>query len=151
MTVTLGERPQPDDGATVVLYATPDLVVTRRWIYTHGRRYQVADLERVVRTRGGLHPAAQGALVVAALEIAAAVPIMTMVGALAAWAMAAVAVLVPCLVAVVSAHRWPPRQELWAYHRGSRVALLKTRDSLVFGQVSRALQRAIESRPTRWR
>ncbi|GAA4462098.1 DUF6232 family protein [Phytohabitans houttuyneae] len=146
MTVT-----QPDDAAAVVLYATPELVVTRQWIYTRGHRYRVADLEQVVRARGGLHPAAQGALVVAALDVTAAIPIMTMVGSLAGWAMAAVAVLVPCLVAVVSVYRWPPRQELWAYHRGCRVLLLKTRDGIVFGQVSRALQRAIESLPTRQR
>jgi len=149
MTVTMDEQSQPDDGATVVLYTTPNLIVTQRWIYTRGHRYQVADLQQVVRARGRLHPAAQGALIVAGVEATAAVPIMAMVGSVAGWLMAAVAVLVPCLVAAVSAHRWPPRQELWAFYRGSRVALLKTRNGIVFGQVSRALQRAIESLPSR--
>jgi hypothetical protein len=39
----------------------------------------------------------------------------------------------------------PPGQELWAVYRGQRVQLFTCRDSRVFGQVSRALLRALEA------
>ncbi len=39
---------------------------------------------------------------------------------------------------------WRRPRALWAYHRGERVCLFVTRDRLLFGQVRRALLRAIE-------
>ncbi len=41
-------------------------------------------------------------------------------------------------------------QELWAVYRGRPVCLFKTTDELVFGQVRRALLRAIEQNGQRW-
>jgi hypothetical protein len=52
---------------------------------------------------------------------------------------------VPCLVATFCAYRWPPRLHLFAEYRGSIVTLFSTRDEREFGQVARALQRAVEA------
>ncbi len=51
------------------------------------------------------------------------------------------------VAAAVAVHGWRIRTRpigIWAYHRGQRVCLFQTRDRLVFGQVKRALLRALE-------
>ncbi|ROP33718.1 DUF6232 family protein [Couchioplanes caeruleus] len=50
------------------------------------------------------------------------------------------------LAAILAFRRlYVPRMELWAEYRGSVAVLFSTTDPRVFGQVSRALMRAIES------
>jgi uncharacterized protein DUF6232 len=78
------------------------------------------------------------------------VPIAMVDGGTTMLLVAAGAVLVPSLVASVCQRCWPPRQELLARHHGKIVSLFASRDEREFGQVSRAVQRAMEAVPRKW-
>lgn len=58
-----------------------------------------------------------------------------------------VAIVVLVLAAVLAIHSWRlhrrPR-EIWAVHNGQLVCLIQTRDQRTFGQIRRALLRALE-------
>lgn len=139
--------PTPDNGArrrTVLLYDRNGTVVTDIMITCGGQRYDIADIRSLARTTGSLHPGVWAALAVAAgdaviVGVAAAVTQSTM-----GWIIGVVALVVPCGVAVHYAIRWPRELSLLADYRGIWVTVLRTRDTVEFGQVSRALLRAVE-------
>src|SRR6266545_2157453 len=49
------------------------------------------------------------------------------------------------IVGMVCARRWPAQFELLARYRGRQIMLFATRDQYEFGQVARAVQRALEA------
>jgi hypothetical protein len=130
---------------TVVYYRQNGIVVTDRYFFAGGYRYEIAQLSGLMRTRGPVHPGGMVGLVIAVAEAAVVVPVVSVLRAPVAWMVGLAALLVPCLVGYVCARRWPPQYELLAHHRGREVTLFTTRDEREFGQVSRAVQRAVEA------
>ena len=108
-------------------------------------RYPVHELLEVAVVRGAADPVAVGATGLggaATVGVAASWPYLHTP---LAWIGVVALVL---LLAAIGAACWrlrPPGQELWAIYRGQRVQLFACRDSRVFGQVSRALLRALEA------
>jgi hypothetical protein len=130
----------------VSYYRQRGVIVTNHYFCASGYRYEIAHLSHLMRTRGSLHPGVIVGMVTAVAEAAVIVPLVSVVRALVAWLMTFAALLVPCLVGYVCAHRWPPQYELLATYRGREVTLFTTADEREFGQVSRALQRAVEAK-----
>lgn len=141
------EIPTPDHGSrqySVRLYDRNGTVVTDSVIIHGDLRYEVANIRSLGRVTGSLHPGVWAALAVAAgdaviVGVAAAATQSTM-----GWVIGAVALVVPCGVAVHYAVRWPREMRLLADYRGTWITVLRTRDKVEFGQVSRAVQRAFE-------
>ncbi len=129
----------------VVFYRRNGLLITDRQVVHGTTRYDVAELTGAVQATGPLHPGARaGALIGAANGVVLGTS-ATAVGSAAIWFLTVVAVLVPWGVAAAYALRWPRELRLLVDHRGRQVTLLRTRDSTEFGQVARALQRAMEA------
>jgi hypothetical protein len=61
------------------------------------------------------------------------------------WVAATLALAIPCLVGLFCARRWPAQYELLASYRGRQIVIFTTRDQTEFGQVSRAVHRAVEA------
>ena len=142
-------RPEPPPSPAIVFYNHRDVVVTSRCFANGALRYDIADLDEFMHARGSTHPGTVIGLVIAAAEAALLIPLVGVLRAPVTWGLATVALLVPCVVAAVCARRWPPRQELVARYRGRRVTLLATTSEREFGQVARALRRAVEARTVR--
>lgn len=130
-------------------YRQHGITVTGRHFSDGAYRYEIAELVDVVHTRGSIHPGVIVGMVIAVAEAALAIPLVGLLKTPLAWFLAIVALLIPCLVGLVCAHRWPPQYELLALYRGRRVTLLATRSEREFGQVSRAVMRAMEALPRR--
>jgi hypothetical protein len=136
------EPPRP---RTTMLYRHNGTIVTSHYFTCGGYRYEVSQLTGLMRTRGSTHPGVLIGLIIAVAEAVVIVPLVSLLRAPLAWASVVAALLVPCLVGYVCARRWPPQRELLATYRGHDVILFTTRDEREFGQVTRALQRAIEA------
>jgi hypothetical protein len=130
---------------TVSYYRQRGVIVTNHYFCAGSYRYEVAHLSGLMRTRGSLHPGVIIGLVTAVAEAIVIVPLVSVVGAPVAWLLTFAALLVPCAVGYVCARRWPAQYELLATYRGREVTLFTTRDEREFGQVTRALQRAVEA------
>jgi Family of unknown function (DUF6232) len=147
----------------ITYYRDPSVRVTSDAIQVEGRAYPLRELVRVWHRRGARSwraVAGRGALgltmlvpVVLAL-IGVVVALSLHVSVTTTVVLVGVAVLVGLgagpLADVVLEHvdrsyaRGSHEYEIWADWRGTPVLLLHTRDALRFGQVYRALQRAIE-------
>jgi hypothetical protein len=151
----------------VITYYDDDTVrVTSDAIRVAGRSYPLPTLARVWHRRGPRSwraLAGRGALGAALLGPVAA----ALLGLVLAWQIAASAattvalVGVACLIGLAagpaadllleyldrSYARGARDLEIWAVCGGRPVLLLRTRDALRFGQIYRALQRALEIRP----
>jgi hypothetical protein len=143
---------QPHDGvpdlprrATALYYRQHGVIVTGRHLAVDANRYDLTELGELMQARGSVHP---GAIAGGVIAIAEALLLAPLVGALRApvvWLLAFVALLIPCLVGLVCARRWPAQYELLAQYRGRQVTLFATRDEREFGQVARAVRRALEA------
>jgi hypothetical protein len=140
--------PAPRLRPAVSYYRQRGVIVTNHFFCADGYRYEVAQLRGLMRTRGSLHPGAIVGLVTAIAEAVVIVPLVSAVGAPIAWLLMVPALLVPCAVGYVCARRWPAQYELIATYRDREVTLFTCRDEREFGQVTRALQRAVEA--TSW-
>jgi hypothetical protein len=137
-----------EEDAVSPLYFRGDVVVTWRTFCAHGRRYEIAALRGITRTRRALGAAVTALLTVATAEAVVAIGAVSLFGATrSVLMMAAPAVLAPCAIAVVFTAVRPPRHELRATYRGAPVVLFASRDEREFGRVSRAVQRAVEAVP----
>jgi hypothetical protein len=129
-----------------VLYAHDGTVITFRWLYLDGLRYVVSDLSNVTKTKSTAGGSIISALAAAVLGLVAAVALATN-GDPYAWVPALLVAAVALIVALVLARYQPPQYSLHAHYRGADHLLFTTRDARRFGQISRAVQRAIESVP----
>ncbi|MGW4501904.1 DUF6232 family protein [Micromonospora sp. NPDC004336] len=148
----------------ITYYDDRSVQVTSAAVRVDGRTFRLADISmvwhrrgsrswRVLAGRGAIGAALAGPLVAAALGIALALHLdrsltvtVAIVGA---------SVLVGLAVGPVadflfehldrSYARGSRQLEIWARWRGQPVRLLCTRDALRFGQVYRAVQRAVEA------
>jgi hypothetical protein len=130
---------------TALYYRQHGISVTGRHLIVADQRYDLAELGDLMQDRGTLHPGAIVALVIAVAEAMLVALLVSVLHSPLVWLLAVVALLIPCLVALVCARRWPPQYELLAQYRGHEVRLFATRDQREFGQVTRALRRALEA------
>ena len=137
--------PDPTPGPATRFYRERDIEVTSRWFRAGGRQYEIVQLSNLTQALGSVHPGVTVGMVIAVADAALAVFVAGLTRSILALVIGLVAMSVPCVVALVCARRWPPRMELWADYRGSMVNLFSTRDEREYGQVSRALRRAVES------
>jgi hypothetical protein len=140
-----GDTREHPEQRTILYYRHDGLVVTNRFIAVDGHRYGISHVTDLMQAKGSIHPGVIAGIVTAAVEAVVLTPLATVVELPLVWALAATALLVPCLIAVVCAVRWPPRLELYATFQGRTIRLYVTRDHYEFGKASRALQRAIEA------
>lgn len=127
-----------------VYYKRDGIVVTSRYFGNNGIRYDIRELSDLARSQGLRHPGVMLGLATAGVELMIAVPLLVLTHQWAGLAIAMPTMLVACLASYYCAVRWPARRELLAQHRGREVTLLATTDEHKFGQVTRALVRAME-------
>ena len=150
----------------ITYYDDRSVQVTSTAVRVDGRSYPLAELTtvwhrrgdrswRVLAGRGAIGAALAGPLVAAVLGIALAVWLQR--SAAVTVAIVGISVLVGLAVGPLadflfehldrSYARGSREMEMWAQWRGRPVRLLHTRDAMRFGQIYRAVQRAMESLP----
>jgi hypothetical protein len=133
----------------VVHYRQQGILVTNHYFAAGNDRYEISQLSGLMRTTGSSHPGIAAGVITAIGEIVIAVPLIGVVRAPAAWLLICVALALPCVIGclahVICTGCWPPRHELLATYQGEEVVLLSTRNEREFGQVTRALRRAMEA------
>ncbi|MEU8068287.1 MULTISPECIES: DUF6232 family protein [unclassified Micromonospora] len=150
----------------ITYYDDRSVQVTSTAVRVDGRSYPLAELAtvwhrqgdrswRVLAGRGAIGAALAGPLVTAVLGIGLAVWLQR--SAVVTIAIVGVSVLVGLAVGPLadflfehldrSYARGSREMEMWAQWRGQTVRLLHTRDAMRFGQIYRAVQRAMESLP----
>jgi MFS family permease len=134
--------------ATVTFYRYHDVTITDLALVVDDRRYPLADLSDLRMERGprdmltGLLGAVLGAAAVAVVLAAWYLDLAGWVGAFA------VLLLLGCVLGYRMTTR-PRLHELHAEYDGHLVVLLSERNGLRFGQICRALVRALEHRHAR--
>jgi hypothetical protein len=143
MNATHGDAAKPGRSMPVVFYRYRSVMVTDRALRVDDREYPLAELSDL-RVARGARDQLTGLLAVATGTVAVAV-------ALAAWHLdlggwvGALAVLLALGGGLgYRLLRRPRTHELHAEYRGAMVVLLAERQSLRFGQICRALNRALE-------
>lgn len=139
----------PSRRPVIWYYRGPDIAVTNHHLHTGSDRYPLAELDELGTVRGPAHPAVLISTVIAVAQAPIAVPVVVLVRSPLAFLLAAVLLVVPIVVAIVSARRWPPRLELQARFRGRELVLYGSHDERRYGQVARAVRRAVEALPER--
>jgi hypothetical protein len=151
----------------MVYYSDKSVRITSETIRISGRDYPLRELMRVWHTRGARSwraVAGRGAIGVAIVGplVAAALGILVALRLHASATVTVAIVGVSCLVGLAvgpiadfllermdrSYARGAQTRQIWANWRGQPVLLLETGDALRFGQIYRALQRALESTPS---
>ena len=136
-----------------LLYRGPSARITHEVIETHAPYYQtyrICELYLVHVIREGIVDVAVGSPTMRACSTAMAglsVIVATASDSLDSPSTTVAAAIGAAMAAGVAVKGWRIRTRpiaIWAYHRGERVCLFQTRDRLVFGQVKRALLRALE-------
>jgi Family of unknown function (DUF6232) len=128
-----------------VFYRQHGVEVTSRHLTVGMNRYELAELAELMQARGTRHPGVRVATIIAGIEVTVAAPLLGLAHLPALWLVATVALAVPVIAGLVCAVRWPAEYRLLGRYRGRQVTLLATRDEREFGQVIRALRRAVES------
>jgi hypothetical protein len=130
----------------MLLYRSPTLLITHKVIQSPTAHYMIADLAYVrVVVRGG-NAAVATAARVAAVVFATGFGVWAVTAPNQMLMIAAMVLLASSLVGGACVRVSPTRHEIWAMHGRDDVCLLVTRDAQVFGQVRRALMRALEHR-----
>ncbi len=134
----LSDQPPWPRRRLILYYRAHGVLVTSRQLIVGAEHYEIAELIDIAQGRGSRHPGAAIAMIIA--------PLLGVIRTPVVWLLGGVALTIPCLVGLVCVQRWPAQYELVAWYRGQQHILLTTRDSREFGQVSRALIRAMEAR-----
>ena len=130
-----------------IYYPGPEIVVTSVYIETPEARYPIRDLIIENPSYFFAYPARAAAVYGGLLEFVLAAAVGVLLGS-AVWLCVGGAVIALGVAgATLVDHRRNPRwMELTAWHRGRRVVLFATADRRRFGQVRRAVMRALEAR-----
>lgn len=128
----------------VLHYRQDGIVVTNRYFTTPAGRYRVDELTDPAQTEEPAHPGVALGLTIAGADLVAVIPLLMLHLTTVALAIGTPILLVAFGFTIYSARR-PARRELLARHRGRHVMLFATTDEHRFGQVSRALMRAMEA------
>jgi hypothetical protein len=129
----------------ILFYRQPGVVVTSRYLEVAGHRYHLDDLGAVTVARGAIHPGVLIGLLIAVVEAVIIAVTVVALDSPIAWPLVVVAALIPSAVGLFCAKRWPALYQLNAEYHGEQLTLFTTRDEREFGQVSRALRRALEA------
>jgi hypothetical protein len=144
-----GSAMPPPRRSVIWYYRDADIAVTNQYFHRGRERFAIPELTELGVVRGPAHPSVLISGVIAVAQAPVAVPVVAVFRSPMAFVLAAIVLVVPVVVAFVCAHRHPPVQQLLARYRGRVRALFSTTDARAFGQVTRALQRAIEAQPER--
>jgi hypothetical protein len=144
-----GAATPPPRRSVVWYYRDADVAVTNHYFHQGRDRYAISELTDLGISRGPAHPSVLISGVIAVVQAPIVVPVVAIVRSPMVFVLAAILLVVPVCVALVSAHRWPPRRQLLARYRGRDLTLFDSYDEREFGQVTRALQRAVEAQPLR--
>jgi len=109
------------------------------------QRFSIEDLYDVDVIRGTVDPLAIGSAVAASVLLVVVAASWQFLHSPIAWLAAVIVVAAPGLFGGACAHMRPPVWQLRATYRGTPVLLYGTSDTQTFGQVKRALVRALES------
>ena len=132
---------------SVVYYRGPTALITDQVleVWRPARhRYLISALHDVQVVRGSADPLAVGTAQVACSSAAVALASLLFVGGPAGWLLAGSLVVIP---GVLSGVCWRLRHRelrLYGTYHGQPVTLYASRDPQSFGQIRRALQRAME-------
>jgi hypothetical protein len=126
-------------------YRHDGVVITDRFFDNGFERFDISALSNLTRWQSPLHRGVSIGITIAAAELVVIVPMLIALRSFVAVAVALPALLIPCLISVICARRWPVRQELSAWYRGREVTLFISTDEHRFGQVARALIRVLEN------
>jgi hypothetical protein len=132
-------------GPEVVYYRGPDILVTSRRIITGHGRFLVPELGDFSRVYEQTHVARKVALICAVLELALATPLAAAYGAISLLCAGFVAAGGVGIAVAVDSRNSPAWMVLVAEHRGRMVTVYSTADQRKFGQVHRAVCRAVEA------
>ena len=132
----------------VTYYQGHTLVITHEtvetWWPTH-RRYAVVDLRGAYVSRGPSAPVPVRSVALVALAIGAVAAALPFITPIPVWAVGIFAVVALAGVGGIGLRPAPVSWELRAVHEGNDICLYQSTDTLVFGQVKRALVRAMET------
>jgi uncharacterized protein DUF6232 len=134
-------RPRP---VTRVYYNHNGVLITGRY-FAAGVKLQLADLSDLSRGRGPRHAGVSIGLSIAVFDGITITAVIATTQALIAFVIAPVLLLAPCLIALYCDARWPAEFHLLAVHHGNRMLLYRTTNAREFGQLTRALIRALEA------
>jgi hypothetical protein len=132
----------------IIFYRSPELLISRDAFVPLLSRYRLAlaDLRGVRVVRGSPDPGNHRTathVVVGALAVTAAVG--PLVDASRGWAVAVLAIVGALVVAGISRTLRRTRWQLQAEHGGTTICLYSTTNAREFGQVKRAMVRALEA------
>ncbi len=142
--------PGPGGPGPAPLYRRAGVLVTHEVLIVGDRRYGIAGLSRLRVGRCSRNPVTPWGAVLAG-AVFAAVGVGVSLGLRSGepgsltYAVLAVAMAVPVLVALYAGHRARRTHELWGEHHGRTVLLFASTEEREFGQVTRALMRAREA------
>jgi Family of unknown function (DUF6232) len=128
-----------------VHYRGPRIVVTSRYIENGTGRYLVRDLSLIKQVHGFAHPARMVALICGAIELVLAAPLAAAYGSAALLCAGFVSAFGLAAALLLDGRRNPRWMALRGVHAGRVVTLFSTRDQREFGQVKRAVIRAVEA------
>ena len=130
-----------------IYFPGPGIVVTSAWILTREGRYRVRDLHFDNLRYVYAYPARAVALYCGLVELLLAAGFAAAYGSAEVMLCAAgVVAAVGMTGAVIVDERRNPRwMELAAWHQGRHIVLYATDDRVTFGQVRRAVVRAVEA------
>ncbi len=137
--------PQSFESRPVVHYNQHGILVTDRVFATEGGRYEIAELTHPTHGTGTLHPGVRACVAVGIANVVVLGAAVATTASPAVVLVALSALMITWVVGLFYARRWPRQHTLLATYRGKQVTLLHTRDVDLFGRVSRALQRAVET------
>lgn len=137
--------PQSFESRPVVHYNQHGILVTDRVFATDSGRYEIAELTRPTHGTGALHPGVRACVAVGIANAVVLGAAAATTGSVAVVLVALSALLISWAVGLFYARRWPRQHMLLAHYRGKQVTLLRTRDADLFGRVSRALRRSVET------
>ncbi len=131
-------------------YRSRHIVVSTFSIRTAHGHYLVRDLHLVRQTLVFAHPARTTALICGAIELMLAVPLAVAYGSAALLGAGIIGALGLATALMIDGRRNPRWMALQAVHGGREIILFSSRDQREFGQVLRAVTRAVEACHPQW-
>ncbi|BCB83612.1 DUF6232 family protein [Phytohabitans suffuscus] len=136
-------RPGRSPGSTT-FYNQRGVAVTDQWLVVHGKRFLITELRHLERARGPMPSPARTALLTGLAALVVVGSVAFVLDAPAAWAIAVLTAAAALGVVMFRGRRWPASFQMWADYRSRPTLLFETGDEQEFGQVSRAMIRAVE-------